>query len=80
MAHGEDPLDLLPLFAGGGEAWHPVLAPVLEGIASAAEFIGSSRSKAIVPVRELTFQALKANPPASFRVVVFGQSPCCKYN
>src|SRR5262249_55900761 len=30
---------------------------------------------AIVPVRELTFQALKPNPPAKWKVVAFGQNP-----
>jgi uracil DNA glycosylase len=71
----EDPLGLAPLFAGGGEPWLPLLAPVLESQPQAEDFIGRNRGKAIVPVRELTFQALKPNPPERWRVVIFGQNP-----
>jgi uracil DNA glycosylase len=70
-----DPLKLTELFAGGGEPWLPVLKPVIEAQPRAAEFIGPKRESSIVPVRELTFQALKPNPPEKWKVVVFGQNP-----
>jgi len=70
-----DPLKLAELFAGGGEPWMPVLKPVIEAQHGAPNFIGPDRDKAVVPVRELTFQALKPNPPHRWRVVVFGQNP-----
>jgi uracil DNA glycosylase len=70
-----DPLALAPLFAGGGEPWLPLLGPTIESLAAAATFIGPSRSSKIVPVRELTFQALKPNPPGKWKVVIFGQNP-----
>ncbi len=70
-----DPLKLTELFAGGGEPWLPVLKPVIEAQPRAAEFIGPKRDSNIVPVRELTFQALKPNPPEKWKVVVFGQNP-----
>ena len=71
----DDRLGLASLFDGGGEAWRPLLAPVLERHAEAETFIGPQRAKTIVPVRELTFQALKPNPPGRWRVVIFGQNP-----
>ncbi|WP_329210116.1 ADP-ribosyltransferase domain-containing protein [Streptomyces sp. NBC_01708] len=70
-----DPLALAELFAGGGEPWLPLLKPVIEARADAAEFIGPVRGPGVVPVRELTFQALKPNPPHKWKVVVFGQNP-----
>lgn len=70
-----DPLKLTELFAGGGEPWLPVLKPVIEAQPRAADFIGPKRESSIVPVRELTFQALKPNPPEKWKVVVFGQNP-----
>ncbi|HEX4613796.1 MAG TPA: VWA domain-containing protein, partial [Urbifossiella sp.] len=70
-----DPLKLTELFAGGGEPWLPVLKPTIEAQPKAAEFIGAKRESSIVPVRELTFQALKPNPPEKWKVVVFGQNP-----
>ncbi|MFD6277607.1 ADP-ribosyltransferase domain-containing protein [Streptomyces sp. NPDC060209] len=70
-----DPLALAELFEGGGEPWLPLLKPVIESHADAAEFIGPGRGPGIVPVRELTFQALKPNPPHKWKVVVFGQNP-----
>ncbi|MFF6776725.1 ADP-ribosyltransferase domain-containing protein [Streptomyces sp. NPDC012637] len=70
-----DPLGLGELFTGGGEAWLPLLKPVIEAQPGAAEVIGQSRSPQVVPVRELTFQALKPNPPHKWKVVVFGQNP-----
>merc|ERR1719201_443495 len=60
---------------GHGATWKPILTPVLEAAPNAAAFIGPGRDKRIVPVRELTFQALKPNPPSGWRVVSFGQSP-----
>ncbi|MEU4085870.1 ADP-ribosyltransferase domain-containing protein [Streptomyces aureus] len=70
-----DPLALSELFDGGGEAWLPLLKPVIEAQPDAARFIGKGRSHEVVPVRELTFQALKPNPPHKWKVVVFGQNP-----
>ncbi|MFD0354443.1 ADP-ribosyltransferase domain-containing protein [Streptomyces sp. NPDC127110] len=70
-----DPLALAELFKGGGEPWFPLLRPVIEGRPDAAAFIGAGRSPEVVPVRELTFQALKPNPPHKWKVVVFGQNP-----
>ncbi|MFE2283819.1 macro domain-containing protein [Streptomyces sp. NPDC059443] len=71
----DDPLVLTELFDGGGEPWLPLLKPVIEGLPDAARFIGKGRSPEIVPVRELTFQALKPNPPHKWKVVAFGQNP-----
>ncbi|MFI5911403.1 ADP-ribosyltransferase domain-containing protein [Dactylosporangium sp. NPDC051541] len=75
MSDTEDPLGLAALFAGGGEPWLPLLKPVIEAQHSAPQFIGPGRDPQIVPVRELTFQALKPNPPHKWKVVVFGQNP-----
>lgn len=73
----DDPLALAALFKGGGEPWLPLLKPVIEAQPAAATFIGPGpgRSPQVVPVRELTFQALKPNPPHKWKVVVFGQNP-----
>ncbi|MFI0793244.1 ADP-ribosyltransferase domain-containing protein [Micromonospora rubida] len=70
-----DPLALAELFTGGGEPWLPLLKPVIEAQPAAATFIGPGRAPKVVPVRELTFQALKPNPPHKWKVVVFGQNP-----
>ncbi|MFJ8691945.1 ADP-ribosyltransferase domain-containing protein [Streptomyces roseolilacinus] len=70
----DDPLGLTELFSGG-ETWLPLLKPVIEAQPDAAEFIGQGRSPEVVPVRELTFQALKPHPPHKWKVVVFGQNP-----
>ncbi|MFF1510382.1 ADP-ribosyltransferase domain-containing protein [Streptomyces sp. NPDC058326] len=70
-----DPLGLAELFTGGGEPWLPLLGPVIEAQPGAADFIGPKRSPEVVPVRELTFQALKPHPPQKWKVVVFGQNP-----
>jgi uracil DNA glycosylase len=70
-----DPLSLAELFKGGGEPWLPLLKPVIEAQPDAASFIGPGRGPDVVPVRELTFQALKPNPPHKWKVVVFGQNP-----
>ncbi|MFJ4868401.1 ADP-ribosyltransferase domain-containing protein [Streptomyces sp. NPDC088757] len=70
-----DPLNLAELFGGGGEPWLPLLGPVIEARPGAADFIGPKRSPEVVPVRELTFQALKPHPPHKWKVVVFGQNP-----
>ncbi|MEE1753131.1 ADP-ribosyltransferase domain-containing protein [Streptomyces sp. SP18CS02] len=70
-----DPLGLAELFTGGGEPWLPLLGPVIEAQPSAADFIGPKRSAEVVPVRELTFQALKPHPPQKWKVVAFGQNP-----
>ncbi|MFE9480032.1 ADP-ribosyltransferase domain-containing protein [Streptomyces spororaveus] len=71
----DDPLGLTELFKGGGEPWLPLLKPVIEAQPDAAAFIGPGRGPETVPVRELTFQALKPNPPHKWKVVVFGQNP-----
>ncbi|MFD8750687.1 ADP-ribosyltransferase domain-containing protein [Kitasatospora sp. NPDC059577] len=70
-----DPLALAELFAGGGEPWLPLLKPVIEARPDAASFIGPGRGPDVVPVRELTFQALKPHAPHKWKVVVFGQNP-----
>ncbi|WP_204009763.1 ADP-ribosyltransferase domain-containing protein [Virgisporangium aurantiacum] len=70
-----DPLALGELFTGGGEPWLPLLKPVIEAQPAAPTFIGTGRGPKVVPVRELTFQALKPNPPHKWKVVVFGQNP-----
>ena len=75
QSHSDDPLALAELFEGGGEPWLPLLKPVIEAQPNAATFIGPNRSPSVVPVRELTFQALKPNPPHKWKVVVFGQNP-----
>ncbi|WP_329181700.1 ADP-ribosyltransferase domain-containing protein [Streptomyces sp. NBC_01477] len=70
-----DPLALAELFEGGGEPWLPLLKPVIEAQPDAAAFIGPGRGPEVVPVRELTFQALKPHAPHKWKVVVFGQNP-----
>ncbi|MFF7635202.1 ADP-ribosyltransferase domain-containing protein [Kitasatospora sp. NPDC008050] len=70
-----DPLALADLFQGGGEPWLALLKPVIEAQPDAAAFIGPGRGPEVVPVRELTFQALKPHAPHKWRVVVFGQNP-----
>ena len=74
-AGGADKLALDDLFQGGGEPWLPLLKPVIEAQRDAADFIGTGRDSGIVPLREMTFQALKPNPPEQWKVVVFGQNP-----
>ncbi|MER5205523.1 macro domain-containing protein [Streptomyces sp. NPDC002825] len=74
-APSADPLGLAELFKGGGEPWLPLLAPVIEAQPGAGAFIGPKRSPEVVPVRELTFQALKPHPPHKWKVVAFGQNP-----
>lgn len=75
QSDANDPLALTELFDGGGEAWLPLLKPVIEAQPDVERFIGKGRSHEVVPVRELTFQALKPNPPHKWKVVVFGQNP-----
>ena len=72
---GPDTLDLKPLFDGGAEVWYPVLKKVIEDQPNAAKFIGPSRGNNFVPVREMTFQALKAAPPHAWKCIIFGQTP-----
>ncbi|MGW8768895.1 macro domain-containing protein [Streptomyces sp. NPDC055815] len=74
-APSDDPLGLAELFKGGGEPWLPLLRPVIEAQPGAGAFIGPKRSPEVVPVRELTFQALKPHPPHKWKVVAFGQNP-----
>ncbi|MEV7725399.1 ADP-ribosyltransferase domain-containing protein [Streptomyces sp. NPDC087917] len=75
MTDATDPLALTELFHGGGEPWLPLLKPVIEAQPNAGGFIGKGRGSEVVPVRELTFQALKPHPPHKWKVVVFGQNP-----
>ncbi|MFI5642171.1 ADP-ribosyltransferase domain-containing protein [Streptomyces goshikiensis] len=75
MTDAHDPLALTELFDGGGEPWLPLLKPVIEALPDAPRFIGKGRGPEVVPVRELTFQALKPNPPHKWKVVAFGQNP-----
>jgi hypothetical protein len=77
MAAADDSLGLSPLFSGAGYGaeWEKVLKPIIAAQPGAAEIIGPSRSPEIVPVRELTLQALKPNPPSGWNVISFGQSP-----
>ncbi|MFD4864795.1 ADP-ribosyltransferase domain-containing protein [Streptomyces sp. NPDC058412] len=75
MTDANDPLALTDLFDGGGEPWLPLLKPVIEALPDAPRFIGKGRSPEVVPVRELTFQALKPHPPHKWKVVAFGQNP-----
>jgi uracil DNA glycosylase len=70
-----DDLQLTELFTGGGEAWRAILQPILEAQPDAHAFIGPARAREVVPVRELTFQALKPNRPESWKVIIFGQNP-----
>jgi uracil DNA glycosylase len=70
-----DRLKLGELFEGGGEAWGALLGPVIERQPGAERFIGPARGPSVVPLRELTFQALKPNPPGKWKVIVFGQNP-----
>ncbi len=55
--------------------WYRLLKDVIEQSPHAAAIIGPNRSSNIVPVRELTFQALKPNPPHKWKLLVFGQNP-----
>ena len=72
---GPDKLKLQPLFENAQGPWYSLLKKTIEEAPDAETFIGPSRSAAIVPVRELTFQALKPNRPENWKVVVFGQNP-----
>lgn len=64
------------LFEGSvSNEWADALVPVLSKIANVEKFLGSGRDAHIVPVREMTFQALKSTTPRDVRVVIFGQSP-----
>jgi uracil DNA glycosylase len=71
-----DDLHLDALFADGhGDAWQEPLGALLAAQPESARFIGPKRDKSILPLRELTFQALKPNLPAAWKVLVFGQNP-----
>jgi len=61
--------------AGHGAMWEPILRPIIEKRPNAATYVGPGRDKRMVPVREMTLQALKPNPPSGWKVVSFGQSP-----
>jgi len=72
----ESSLQLEELFSGShGDSWKPVLTEALEHASNAPAFVGPNRSPDIMPLRELTFQALKPNPPVDWNVIVFGQNP-----
>lgn len=69
-------LQLEQLFAGGwGHIWEPVIKSVIEKLYGAESYLGPDRDKSAMPVRELTFQALKPNKPAAWRVIIIGQNP-----
>lgn len=51
------------------------LAPLIRAQPEYESFLGPSRSKDILPLRELTFRALAASPPEDFKVVIFGEAP-----
>lgn len=70
-------LALGPLFVGSGfgSEWESILTPVLESQQLAAKYIGPKRDARTVPVRELTFQAIKPCPPGGWQLVSVGQSP-----
>ncbi|EGD79912.1 uracil-DNA glycosylase [Salpingoeca rosetta] len=70
-----DVLKLKPLFKGAHGPWYSLLKDTIEKAPNASTFIGPTRDASVVPVRELTFQALKPNPPEKWQVVVFGQNP-----
>ncbi|EDQ86064.1 uncharacterized protein MONBRDRAFT_11392 [Monosiga brevicollis MX1] len=74
-AAAADDLDLPALFNDGGEAWLPLLESTIRSQPSVQDFLGKGRASSIVPVRELTFQALKANAPGNWKVIIFGQTP-----
>eukprot|EP01060_Flectonema_neradi_P039709 TRINITY_DN8847_c0_g1_i1.p1 TRINITY_DN8847_c0_g1~~TRINITY_DN8847_c0_g1_i1.p1 ORF type:complete len:558 (+),score=73.15 TRINITY_DN8847_c0_g1_i1:60-1733(+) len=68
--------DISKLFAGGhGFTWEPLLRPAIENQSNWREIIGPDRDRSIVPIREMTFQAIKANPPDKWKVIIFGQNP-----
>eukprot|EP00633_Aureoumbra_lagunensis_P001412 CAMPEP_0197295988 /NCGR_PEP_ID=MMETSP0890-20130614/37207_1 /TAXON_ID=44058 ORGANISM="Aureoumbra lagunensis, Strain CCMP1510" /NCGR_SAMPLE_ID=MMETSP0890 /ASSEMBLY_ACC=CAM_ASM_000533 /LENGTH=519 /DNA_ID=CAMNT_0042772287 /DNA_START=13 /DNA_END=1572 /DNA_ORIENTATION=- len=67
-------LNLEALFAGA-PAWEKSILPVLQARPNIHTFLGSTRDDSILPARELTFQALKANDPSKWRVIAFGQNP-----
>ena len=53
------------LFGGAHEhTWERLLTSLLQSQQSVETFLGTGRHSEIVPVRELTFQALKPQPPA----------------
>lgn len=69
-------LQLSHLFAGlHGHVWEPVLLPLIETLPDAADYLAPYRHSAILPLRQLTFQALKPNLPVDWKVIVFGQNP-----
>lgn len=69
-------LQLSQLFAGlHGHVWEPVLCPLFDLLPNTADYLAPYRHAAILPLRQLTFQALKPNLPADWKVIVFGQNP-----
>eukprot|EP01064_Diplonema_japonicum_P038026 TRINITY_DN9092_c0_g1_i1.p1 TRINITY_DN9092_c0_g1~~TRINITY_DN9092_c0_g1_i1.p1 ORF type:complete len:558 (+),score=146.80 TRINITY_DN9092_c0_g1_i1:37-1710(+) len=66
--------DLGVLFSGAPE-WEKAIVPIIKRQPNWEKFLGMARDKEIVPIRELTFQALKPNEPGDWKVVVFGQNP-----
>lgn len=63
------------LFAGRQEhVWEMLLSPVLESYPLSERFTRPSRLNNIVPVRELTFQALKPNAPGRYRHRLWAES------
>eukprot|EP00808_Paulinella_micropora_P027859 g78125.t1 len=56
-------------------AWRDSLAPVINRLPNADQYLGQNRPEGILPLRELTFRALEANDPVNFKVVIFGEMP-----
>jgi uracil DNA glycosylase len=69
-----DSLKIAELFPKA-EAWEKILRPVLERQPRVSTFIGPERAASMVPLREMTFQALLPNPPEAWKVIAFGQNP-----
>lgn len=73
---GTATLNLESLFEGAcGSAWLSHLAPIISILPDAHRFLGPNRVINILPPRDLTFQALKPNAPADWRVVILGKHP-----
>ena len=68
--------EISELFVGGhGLSWEPILRPVIEEQSNWKDIIGQHRDRSIVPIRQMTFQAIKSNPASKWKVIIFGQNP-----
>eukprot|EP01059_Diplonema_ambulator_P014458 TRINITY_DN25370_c0_g1_i1.p1 TRINITY_DN25370_c0_g1~~TRINITY_DN25370_c0_g1_i1.p1 ORF type:complete len:564 (+),score=227.69 TRINITY_DN25370_c0_g1_i1:36-1694(+) len=75
VMESDDEDDELGVLFSGAPQWKDAIAPIIQKQPQWETFLGASRDKDIVPVRELTFQALKPNEPGDWKVIVFGQNP-----